>query len=475
MKDVCSSRRSFLLNAGVGLGSIALAGLSSPLAGAAGRSLDLGILKSGHLPARAKRVIFLFQFGAVSQVDTFDYKPMLIKMHGQNIPDSVRTKQRVSAMSNNQSAFPLVQPLAPFRQYGQCGAWASDLVPHMGAIADELCFIKTVQTEHVNHDPAGKFIHTGFQLSGRPSDGAWVSYALGSDNDNLPGFIVMISQGMAPQGVDGAMYGSGFLPSHHQGVQFRSGDSPVLYVNSPAGIDRAARRAELDAIDQIAGIQQQVSGDPEIASKISQYEMAYRMQESVPEVADVESEPKHVLEMYGPDVTKPGTFARNCLLARRLAERDVKFMSVIHTGWDHHNNIAASHPVDCRSVDQPAAALVRDLKQRGLLEDTLVIFGSEFGRTSFAQGALTGRFGRDHHGGAFTYWMVGGGVKSGHTHGETDEFSYNVVKDPVSVHDIQATMLHLLGIDHERLTYHHQGRDFRLTDVSGKVIRGILA
>lgn len=465
-----------MLGSSLGLGSLALAGLNAPLAHASARTLDLGILKTGHFAARAKRVIFLFQFGAISQVDTFDYKPTLIRMHGQDIPPEVRLKGgRISAMSKDQSSFPLIKPLAPFRQYGQSGAWASDLVPHMGSIADELCFIKSVQTEHVNHDPAGKFVHTGFQLSGRPSDGAWVSYALGSDNDNLPSFIVMLSQGIAAQGVDGAMYGSGFLPSHHQGVLFRSGDAPVLYVNNPPGMDRGQRRAELDVINQLAALQQKRSGDPEISSKITQYEMAYRMQESVPEVAAVETEPKHVLDMYGPDVLKPGTFARNCLIARRLAERSVKFMSVIHTGWDHHSKIAESHPIDCRSVDQPSAALVKDLKQRGLLEDTLVIFGSEFGRTSFAQGAITGTFGRDHHGSAFTYWMAGGGVKAGFTHGETDDFSYNVVKDPVSVHDIQATMLHLLGIDHEQLTFRYQGRDFRLTDVSGKLIRPILA
>ena len=469
-------RRAFMMNAALGLGSIALGGLIGAPARAAGRTLDLGTLGTGHIAARAKRVIFLFQFGAVSQVDTFDYKPMLTKMHGQDIPASVRSKGgRISAMSKNQSAFPLVQPLAQFRQYGQSGAWASDLVPHMGAIADDLCFVKTVTTEHVNHDPAGKYIHTGFQLSGRPSEGAWVSYALGSDNDNLPGFIVMISQGQAAQGVDGAMYGSGFLPSHHQGVLFRSAGEPVLYVNNPEGMDRPHRRAELDVIERLAMIQQQRSGDPEILSKISQYEMAYRMQESVPEVAAIETEPKHVLDLYGPDVTQPGTFARNCLIARRLAERDVKFISVIHSGWDHHIGIAKSHPIDCRSVDQPSAALVRDLKQRGLLEDTLVVFGSEFGRTSFAQGALTGNFGRDHHGGCFTCWLAGGGVKAGYTHGETDEFSYNIVKDPVSVHDLQATMMNLLGIDHERLTYHYQGRDFRLTDVSGKVLQQIIA
>jgi Protein of unknown function (DUF1501) len=470
---LANERRSFLLKAGLGLGGVALNGLSAASPGS-GRQLDLGILGSGHVNPRVKRVIFLFQFGAVSQVDTFDYKPMLIKMHAQDIPAEVRNKVRVSAMSNKQSAFPLVAPLAPFRQYGQSGAWASDLVPHMGKIADELCFIKTVQTEHVNHDPAGKFIHTGFQLSGRPSDGAWVSYALGSDNDNLPSFVVMISQGLGAQGVDGAQYGSGFLPSHHQGVLFRSGEDPVLYVKNPPGMDREQRRAELDAIKELSMLQHERSADAEILSKVSQYEMAYRMQESVPEIADLDSEPEHVLDLYGPDVRKPGTFARNCLIARRLAERDVKFISVIHTGWDHHIGISKFHPIDCRSVDQPSAGLVRDLKQRGLLEDTLVIFGSEFGRTSFAQGALTGNFGRDHHGGCFTYWLAGAGVKRGFTLGETDDFSYNIVKDPVSVHDVQATMLHLLGIEHERLTYHFQGRDFRLTDVHGKVIKPIL-
>ena len=475
--NVDESRRSFLLRSIGGLGALSLLDLAGGGALAAGtETMNVGVLGSGPLQARAKRVICLHMLGAISHVDTFDYKPMLVKMHGQDLPESVRNTQRLSTMSGGQSAFPIVGPLRPFRQHGESGAWVSDFLPYTGAIADDLCFVKSVHTEHVNHDPASKFLHTGFQLAGRPSAGAWVSYALGADNRDLPNFVVMnsgVSQGV-PQ--DSAIWSSGFLPSHHQGVEFRAAADPVLYVNNPFGIDRPDRRAMLDTLGRLASLQHEQSHDPEILSRMSQYEMAYRMQASVPEVADIRDEPESVLAMYGPDVKKPGTFARNCLIARRLAERGVKYQTLFHLGWDLHLAIKPNLPLRCGEIDQPSAALVMDLKQRGLLDDTLVMFGSEFGRTPFAQGQIDNPLvGRDHHGGCFTWWFAGGGVKAGHSHGETDEFSYNVVKDGVHIHDLNATLLQLLGIDHERLTYRFQGRDYRLTDVHGKVVKEIIA
>jgi uncharacterized protein (DUF1501 family) len=477
--DVDHARRGFMLQAGAGLGALALLDLvrgGARAQSAATEPMNVGALGTGQVPARAKRVICLHMLGAISHVDTFDYKPTLERLHGQDLPPSVRDTQRLSTMSNGQSAFPIIGPLRPFRQHGESGAWVSDFLPHLGAIADELCFVKSVHTEHVNHDPASKFLHTGFQLAGRPSAGAWVSYALGSDNRDLPNFVVMNSGVSVGVPQDAAIWGAGFLPSHHQGVEFRAAADPVLYVNDPGGIERADRRAMLDALTGLAGLQHAASHDPEIASRISQYEMAYRMQASVPEVADISDEPESVLAMYGPDVHQPGTFARNCLIARRLAERGVKFTTLFGMGWDHHLAIKQSFPVRCLEIDQPSAALVMDLKQRGLLEDTLVMFGSEFGRTPFAQGDIDNPLvGRDHHGGCFTWWFAGGGVKAGHTHGETDEFSYNVVADPVHIHDLNATLLHVLGLDHERLTFRFQGRDYRLTDVHGKVVHEILA
>jgi hypothetical protein len=470
------SRRAFLLRSIGGLGALSLLELVGGRAlgqAAATEAMNVGVLGSGPFPARARRVILMHMLGAISHVDTFDYKPTLVKMHGQDLPPSVRDTERLSTMTAGQSAFPIVGPLRPFRQHGESGAWVSDFLPYIGAIADELCFVKSMHTEHVNHDPASKFLHTGFQLAGRPSAGAWVSYALGADNRDLPNFIVMnsgVSQGV-PQ--DAAIWGSGFLPSHHQGVEFRAADDPVLYVGNPPGIDRADRRAMLDTLGQLASLQHERSHDPEIPSRMSQYEMAYRMQASVPEVADIRDEPESVLAMYGPDVSKPGTFARNCLIARRLAERGVKYQTLFHLGWDLHLAIKQNMPLRCREIDQP---LVMDLKQRGLLEDTLVMFGSEFGRTPFAQGQIDNPLvGRDHHGSCFTWWLAGGGTKAGYTHGETDEFSYNVVKDGVHVHDLNATLLYLLGIDHERLTFRFQGRDFRLTDVHGKVVKEVIA
>jgi hypothetical protein len=476
-------RRS-ILGAGVGRGAVAAAellggasalGKGAPQANATGP--DKGILKTGQIPAKAKRVVQMHMWGAVSQVDTFDYKPVLYQMHEKEIPPSIKNNgARISAMSNGQTSFPVCKPLWEYKQYGQSGTWASELFRHTGAIADDLSFIHSMHTPHVNHDPAGIFLHTGFQLAGRPSSGAWVNYALGTDNANLPSFVVMRSNyqqtGVAAVSV---AWGSGFLPSHHQGVEFRAGAEPVLYVASPDAISKEDRRAELDVIAALSKDQYQATGDPEILSKVSQYEMAYRMQDSVPEISDISDEPDYILAMYGPEVHKPGSFARNALLARRLLERGVKYVDLYHVGWDHHSRILIRHPGDCYSVDQPSAALVADLKQRGLLDDTLVIFGGEFGRTPYAQGGINELTGRDHHGSCFTHWLAGGGVKGGYHHGQTDDFSYNVVKDPVSIHDEHATMLYLMGIDHKALTYHYQGRDFRLTDVEGEVVKGIIA
>jgi hypothetical protein len=476
------SRRA-LLGAGAGLGAVAAAqlfkgvpalGRGAPAAGDSGP--DKGLLQTSQFPATANQVISIHMWGAVSQVDTFDYKPTLIKLHGTEIPASVKGTAKISAMSNAQSAFTVMKPIADFKQYGESGRWVSDLLPYTGKIADDLCFINSMFTPHVNHDPAAVFLHTGFQLSGRPSAGAWVHYALGTDNANLPSYVVMKSQYQAAGvGASSGTWSSGFLPSHHQGVEFRAGAQPVLYVQNPDGVSREQRRAELDAIGQLSRDEYQSSGDPEVLSKIAQYEMAYRMQESVPEISDISDEPDYILNMYGPTVHNPGSFARNCLLARRLIERGVKFVQLHQVGWDHHSGIARRHPVDCWAVDQPSAALVTDLKQRGLLKDTLVTWSGEFGRTAYAQGGINEMSGRDHHGGNFTMWMAGGGTKAGHSHGETDDFSYNVAKDPVSVHDLHATMLYLMGIDHKSLTYHYQGRDFRLTDVEGEVVKGVLA
>jgi hypothetical protein len=441
----------------------------------AAASAGRGILSAAHVPAKAKRVIFLQMCGGVSHIDTFDYKPLLREMHGQEMPPSVRGTQRLSTMVAGQTSFPVVQPIREFRQRGESGAWVSDLLPYTAAIADDLCFVKSMQATQVNHEPASKFLHTGFQLGGRPSAGAWVSYALGSDNDSLPAFIALVSKGtVSGQSVDSAVWGSGFLPSHYEGVQFRAGADPVLYVNNPKGVTAADRRRALDVIRRLADQQYAASGDSEIQSRVAQYEMAYRMQGSVPGVANVAEEPEYILDMYGPDVRTPGTFARNCLLARRLAERGVKFINLCQVGWDSHVAINTLHPLDCGMTDQPSAALIADLKQRGLLEDTLVVWATEFGRTPFAQGALDRNVGRDHNS-SFTVWLAGAGVRKGVSYGVTDEFGYNIVENPVTIHDLHATMLHLLGIDHERLTYKYVGRDYRLTDVAGQVVHSILS
>ncbi len=473
------ARRTFLKGAG-SLGAVALAELLSgsrlaAQAPAEAHAESYGILKKLHFAPSAKRVIRIHMVGAVSQVDTFDYKPMLEKMHGQELPPSIREKGRLSTMSAAQASFPIVKSIRPFHQYGQSGAWVSDLFPYTAKLVDDLCFVKTIRTDHVNHDPAAKFLHTGFQLAGRPPAGAWVNYAIGSENQNLPAFVAFTSGTFAGVSHDASNWGSGFLPSQYQGVPFRAGKDPVLYVSNPSGVDMRDRRSMLNVVGKLSQAQHDISDDPEISAKISQYEMAYRMMTSVPEVADISKEPDSVLDMYGPDVRTPGTFARNCLLARRLAERDVRFISVMHVGWDHHTNIIQQHPPDCLKVDQPSAALVMDLKQRGLLKDTLVMWGSEFGRTSFAQGKIDVNVGRDHHGNNFVWWLAGGGVKPGFSYGETDDFSYNSVTPPVEIHDMHATMLRALGIDHERLTYRSQGRDFRLTDVAGRIVKDILS
>ncbi|MFC5412694.1 DUF1501 domain-containing protein [Larkinella bovis] len=468
------NRRSFLNKASWGLGSLALGSLlpSQIFSNPAER-----IETVPHRAPKAKRVVYLFQSGGPSQLEMFDYKPYLEKMHGKDLPESVRKGQRLTSMSAQQSALPLVSSPYTFRQYGKSGAWASELVPYTGKIADDLCFIKSMYTEQINHDPALTFFQTGNQLAGRPSIGSWVSYGLGSANENLPAFIVMVSKD-APrdQPLYARLWGNGFLPSKHQGVQFRSGSDPVLYLNNPNGYSSADRRSMLDALKDLNQVQEELYGDPEVSNHIAQYEMAFRMQTSVPEVTDLSDEPDWVFDLYGEEARNPGTYAANCLMARRLLERDVKFVQLYHQGWDLHGNLPKGLPKQCKATDQASAALVQDLKQRGLLDDTVVIWGGEFGRTNYSQGKLTkDNYGRDHHPRCFTMWMAGGGVKPGITYGETDEFGYNIVKNPVHVHDFQATLLHLLGIDHEKLTYEFQGRRFRLTDVEGKLVKGILA
>ncbi len=433
-----------------------------------------------QIAPKAKRVIYLFQNGAPSHVELFDHKPELVKRHGQPVPDSMLAGKRFSTMTGNPSGKKLLGALEPFQARGKSGATVSDLLPYTAGIADELCFIKSLYTEQVNHAPAINFFLSGNQLPGRPTIGAWLSYGLGSLNDNLPTFVAMTSVNKnttCGQIFYDFYWGSGFLPSRYQGVKLHPGLDPVLYLNNPSGVSPELRRRMLDGISQLNEKKLQDFGDPEIATRIAQYEMGYRMQTSVPELADISNEPKEVLDMYGPQVHQPGTFARNCLLARRLIERGTRFVQLMHAGWDQHKSLTTELYTQCVDTDQPSAALVKDLKMRGLLDDTLVIWGGEFGRTPFIQGDFNDRpnWGRDHHPYAFTVWMAGGGVKAGLTHGETDELGFNVVKDGVHVHDFQATLLHLLGLDHEKLTYKFQGRHFRLTDVHGKVVKAVLA
>jgi hypothetical protein len=409
-------------------------------------------------------------------MDLYDYKPLLNKMNGEQLPDSVRQGQRLTGMSGNQASLPLAGSAFKFAQHGQSGAWVSELLPHIASIADELCFVKSMYTEAINHDPAITFFQTGSQLAGRPSIGSWLSYGLGSDNQNLPAYVALLTKGKGGQPLYSRLWGSGFLPSEHQGVQFRPGADPVLYLSNPEGVERESRRQLLDRLNELHSIQAEATGDPEVDARIAQYEMAFRMQASVPEIADLSDEPDSVFEEYGPDSRTPGTFAANCLLARRLAEKGVRFVQLFHRDWDHHGGLPGAIRVESKLTDQPSAALVRDLKRRGLLEDTLVVWGGEFGRTNYSQGTLTATdYGRDHHPRCFTVWMAGGGVKPGTSYGATDDFGYNVAENGVHVHDFHATMLHLLGIDHERLNYKFQGRRFRLTDVHGKLVSGILA
>lgn len=467
------NRRRFLTSFGLGLGGIALADLMNPVKASAAAGKGRA---APHFVPRAKRVIYLFQSGGPSQLDLFDYKPLLNEKHGTELPAEVRAGQRLTGMSGNQSSLPLAGSPFTFRQHGESGAWVSDLLPYTAAIADDLCIVRSMYTEAINHGPGVTYLQTGSQLPGRPSIGAWLNYGLGAENQNLPSFVVLITKNKGGQPLLSRLWGSGFLPSQHQGIRLRSGKDPVLYLSNPDGVDRASRRNMLDRLNQLHHILIQRTGDVEIEARIAQYEMAFRMQTSIPEVADLSDEPEVVFEEYGKDARNPGTFAANCLLARRLAERGVRFIQLYHQGWDQHGGLPKGLATQCRETDQPAAALVNDLKRRGLLEDTLVIWGGEFGRTDYCQGKLTAHdFGRDHHPRCFTMWMAGGGIKPGFTYGQTDDYGYNIVENGVHIHDFHATLLYLLGIDHERLTYKHQGRRYRLTDVFGNVVKPILA
>ena len=471
------TRRSFLSLSSTCLGAAALNSLMNEKAAGQG-ALAGGLSGIPHFAPKAKRVIYLFQSGGPSQHELWDYKPKLAEMVGDDLPPSVRGNQRVTAMTSGQLSFPLVPSLYKFDRHGQSGAWVSELMPHTAKIVDDLAFIKSMHTEAINHDPGITFFQTGAQLAGRPSIGAWLDYGLGSMNEDLPSFVAMVSigSGNGGQPLYDRLWGSGFLPTKHQGVKFLASGDPVLYLSNPPGVQSKTRRRFLDDLARLNELTGNEFGDPETSTRISQYEMAYRMQTSVPELNDLSDESQATLDRYGPDVLKPGSFARNCLLARRLAERDVRFVQLFHRGWDQHTRLPSGIRNQARDVDQPQAALVQDLKERGLLDDTLVVWGGEFGRSVYCQGRFTEEvYGRDHHPRCFTMWMAGGGVKPGITYGETDDFSYNIVKDPVHVHDLHATILHLLGVDHTKLTFHYQGRDFRLTDVHGKIVEPVLA
>ncbi len=472
-RRVTPTRRRFFERSATGLGAAALATLLGQDSAAAPKTGGLEGLP--HFAPRAKKVIYLFQSGAPSQMDLFDYKPGLANRRASELPDSIRQGQRLTGMTSKQASFPVAPTSFSFAQHGQSGAWISDLLPHTAKVADELCFIKSMRTDAINHDPAITFFQTGTQLAGRPSMGAWLSYGLGNENENLPAFVAMVS-GSGGQPLYDRLWGAGFLPTQYAGVKFRGVGDPVLFLSNPAGVSRKLRRRFLDDLAELNQARFAVSGDPEIASRIAQYEMAYRMQASVPELTDISNEPKHVLEMYGDDVTTPGTFAFNCLLARRLCERDVRFVQLFHRGWDQHLKLPEKLAIQCKDTDQASAALIADLRQRGLLDDTLVVWGGEFGRTVYCQGKLTAEdYGRDHHPRCFTMWLAGAGVKAGLTFGATDDYSYNITLDPVEVYDLNATILHCLGIDHKRLTFKYQGRRHRITDVHGKIVKGILA
>ena len=476
------TRRHFFGRAAAGIGTAALGSLLNPdLFGATSENEARvgGMPGLPHFAPKAKRVIYLFMSGAPSQLDMWDYKPKMQDWYDKDLPDSIRNGQRITTMTSGQKRFPIAPSTFKFQRHGQHGAWVSELLPHTAKIVDDLAVIKTINTEAINHDPAITYIQTGSQLPGRPSAGAWLSYGLGSMNENLPAFVVLhstVNGGFGGQALYARLWGSGFLSTRHQGVSLRSSGDPVLYLSNPNGMSAKMRRRMLDELAKLNRERYQEVGDPEIQSRISQYEMAYRMQTSVPELTDISGESKHTLDMYGPEVKKPGTFAANCLLARRLAERGVRFTQVFIRQWDQHGNLPRDIRRQCGIVDQPCAALINDLKQRGMLDDTLVIWGGEFGRTIYCQGGLTKKnYGRDHHPRCYTKWMAGGGIKPGVVYGETDDFSYNVTENPVHIHDLNATILHCLGINHEQLTFRHQGRDFRLTDVHGKVVKDILA
>lgn len=484
---MAGTRRHFLGASALGLGAMGLHHVLRPSRALAAEALaapsptptpmPLTGLGIPHHLAKAKRVIYMFQAGGPSQFETLDPKPLLQKLHGKPLPDEVRGTQRLTGMSGNQAILPLAGSFTKFKKYGQSGIEFSDLLPHTGRIADDLCVVRTLHTEAINHDPAITFFATGSQIAGRPAMGAWASYGLGSMNDNLPSFIVLVSKNAnRDQPLYSRLWGAGFLPSEHQGVQLRAGKEPVLYLTNPEGVSPHARRTMLDAMAKLGADQAQVEGDPEISARMAQAEMAYRMQASVPEAADLSGESEETFNLYGPDARIPGTYAANCLLACRLAERGVRFIQLFHQGWDQHGNLPGGISHQCAQTDQASAALVTDLKRRGLLDDTLVVWGGEFGRTAYCQGPMGGgNYGRDHHPRCFSLWMAGGGLKAGHVHGKTDDFGYNIVEGGMHVHDLHATLLYQMGIDHERLTFKHQGRYFRLTDVAGEVKKGILA
>ncbi|MCG8583458.1 MAG: DUF1501 domain-containing protein [Pirellulales bacterium] len=477
--QLIENRRQFFGRTTTGIGSLALASLMNPKLFAATESTSKaqgGVDGLPHFAAKAKRVIYLLQSGAPSQMELLDYKPSLKNLHGKPLPDSIRKGQRLTGMTARQKSFPIVNPPFGFKQHGDSGMWISNLLPHIGNIADDICVVKSMHTEAINHDPAITFLQAGHQQPGRPSIGSWFSYGLGSENADLPAFVVLLSKNTfyQAQPIYSRLWGSGFLPSSHQGVKLRSQGDPVLYLNDPAGSDRASRRKMLDALAELNRLREEEIGDPEIRTRIEAYEMAYRMGKSVPALADLSDEPDSTFKLYGEEARKPGTHAANCLLARRLAERDVRFIQVFHRGWDHHSNLAKHIPVLSKETDQGTAALITDLKQRGLLDDTLVIWGGEFGRTVYSQGGI-GKYGRDHHPRCFSVFFAGGGVKGGMSYGKTDDFCYNITENPVHVHDFHATILHLMGVNHKRLTYRFQGRDYRLTDVHGHVVRDIIA
>ena len=469
------ARRDFLKQTAGGLGAVALGSLLSSYRTG---NLEQQIMNAlPRIAPKAKRAVYLFMSGGPSQFETFDYKPKLKSLYGQGLPDSVRKGQRLTGMSANQAILPVIPSLYDFKQHGKSQTWVSELLPYTAQVIDELCVIKSVFTEQINHDPAITFFQTGHQLPGRPSIGAWLSYGLGSENKNLPAFIVLVSKNAnKDQPLYARLWGNGFLPSQHQGVQFRSGKDPVLFLNNPEGYDAEDRNNMLGYLKKLNELQNETWGDPEVEARMAQYELAFRMQTSVPEVMDTSNEPEEVFQLYGPDSKDKGSYAANCILARKLLEKDVRFVQLYHQGWDHHGSLPRGMEHQCKQTDQATAAFIVDLKRRGMLEDTLVIWGGEFGRTVYSQGKISvDDYGRDHHPRCFSMWMAGAGVKPGITYGETDDFSYNIVKDPVHVHDFQATLLHLMGIDHEQLTYKYQGRRFRLTDVEGKLVQGILS